>query len=112
MIVAARGPAAGNDSTRDEPSIADRVSFAIARAWYRLDQKRGCVQVAGGAALARDVAPDALDLLRAEMRRLGHLARRGAMVEAVEAEVHLAIGQREIELLLRLRQRPGIGGRR
>ena len=42
----------------------------------------------------------------------GDVARRDAVVQAVQAQVHLRVGQREVELLLRLRQRVGVGGGR
>ena len=55
---------------------------------------------------------DALDLLGREPGGRRHFGRRHAVVRAVEAEVHLVVGQREVELFLRLRQRERVGGRR
>src|SRR6478735_2235181 len=79
---------------------------------HGLDQLRRQVQVGGGLALLVDVAVDALDLGGRQAGGLGDLLDRAAGVLAVQAHVHEVPGQGEVELLLRLRQRVGVGRRR
>src|SRR5262245_37966778 len=75
-----------------------------------LDQQGARVQVLGGAALGLDVLEHALHLLGGELDGGRDLGRGHAMVVRVEAEVHAVVGQGEVELLLRLLHREGVGG--
>src|SRR5688572_24269452 len=73
------------------------------------DQERPRMQVGRGLSLALNVLVHALDLLRTEVDAGRDLARGDAVVEPVQADVHLVVRQREVELVLRLRQGEGVG---
>ena len=97
----------GMRSARMLPGSFDLVNLANG-----LDEERLGVLIGGGPSLGIDVAIGALDLLFSEPGRDGHLGRRNAMIQPPKAQVHLVVGQREVELLLDLRQRVGVGGGR
>ena len=62
------------------------------------------MQVASCAPLLRDVAKDPLDVFRLEVDRICQGFRRQPVVVRVQAEIHLLVGQGEIEFVLGLRQ--------
>ena len=70
------------------------------------------VQIARGLALGCYILPDEFDLIGIQAYSLGDFGRGHLMVETIEAKIHLVVRQDEIELLLRLRQGIGVGGRR
>ncbi len=60
--------------------------------------------------LGFDILVDPIDLPRREPNRIGHLLGRHVVILAIETGVHPLVGEREKELLLRLRHGVGVRG--
>src|SRR5438105_15729960 len=80
--------------------------------WDLPDELWGQMEVSRRSPLLIDVVEDALDVLRIQADGTGDRFRRQAVIPRVETEVHLGHGEREVELLLGLRERIGVRGRR
>src|SRR5580704_12634979 len=73
-------------------------------------EQRMAMEITGGAAGSIDHLVDASHLLGGQLDYGRDYFRQQAMVLRIEAQVHALVGDREIELLLRLVQRIGVGG--
>jgi len=62
------------------------------------------MQILRRLALPVDVAEDAVHLLGSQTRGIGDILDRHAIVLSEQAQVHVSVRQREVELLLRLRE--------
>src|SRR6056297_245737 len=89
-----------------------RLRAASADLRHAFDETWRGMQITRGLALGGNVVPHAPDLLRRDPHRPRDIVGGYAVIEPVETQIHLVGGQGEVELLLRLGQRPGIGGRR
>src|SRR3954462_749073 len=100
-------------SSRCEPSPTwTQAVLAFCLAAWRIDEQRRFVLVARGAAAAGDVAVDVEHLPGGEPDHRGDFLGRDALIERVHAHVERGEGDAEEELLLRLRKRVRVGGRR
>src|SRR5512140_1674904 len=90
--------------------LAMCTSIWMARSLAKQDRRR--VQIARDHALRGDIAVDALELIGREADPGRGLCRRDRMIARLQAGIHPRVGQREVELLLRLRQRVGVRRRR
>jgi len=66
------------------------------------------MQISCGNSLGVDVVHHHLHLFRRDAHHLGHVINWDAVVLGIQAQVHLVVGQGEIELVLTLGQRIGV----
>lgn len=77
-----------------------------------MEMDRGVVQIVRNLSLGGDIGPDEPDIVLRQPGRRGDLGCRHAVFQTVEADIHLVVRKREIELFLRLRHGIGVRCRR